>query len=149
MNNRRFQFTTASMLLAIFFIAFIIAAYCRGDYLLGQRAGFTYAVVASLITFLFYSALSQSPLPKSRLVVLVLFTVPVSLVFAFPTYIKPDLQYSVNKEARARNARRELASVFANDSAFRELGVSITHLKVVNVEIHGTVPTKSDLERLR
>lgn len=43
----------------------------------------------------------------------------------------------------------ELATLFANDSTFREIGVSTTHLKVVNVEIHGSVPTKSDLERLR
>jgi hypothetical protein len=149
MKTPPFQFTTASMLLAISFIAFILAAYCRGAYLLGQGAGLTYAVVASLITVLFCRTLYRSPLPKLRLVVLVLFTIPVSLAFAFPTYVNPDVQHFVNKETTDRNARRELATLFASDSAFRELGVSTTHLKVVNVEIYGAVPTKSDLERLR
>jgi hypothetical protein len=149
MNTLRFQFTSASMLVAIFFIAFILAAYGRGAYLLGQGVGFTYAVVASLISVLFFRALSQSPLPKLRLVMLLLLTTSVSLAFAFPTYVNPDVQHFVDKEATDRNARRELATLFSNDSAFRELGVSTTHLKVVNVEIHGTVPSRSDLERLR
>ena len=137
------------MLLAIFFIALILAAYGRGDYLLGRGAGIAYAFVALLITMLFYSTLSQSPLPKVRLVVLVLFAVPVALAFAFPTYVNPDVQYSVDKEATDRNARNELATLFAKDTAFRELGVSTIQLKVVNVEIHGVVPTRSDLDRLR
>lgn len=149
MSYPRFQFTTASLVLAIFFISFILAAYCRGDHLLGQSAGVTYAIVASLITMLFFRELSQSPLPKIRLLVLVLFTIPVSLAFAFPTYVNPDVQHFVNKETVDRRARRQLAMLFENDTAFRELGVSTTHLKVVCVEIHGTIPTESDLDRLR
>ena len=137
------------MLCSAFFVAYILAAYCRGNHLLGSEVGISYAVVATLITILILRALSQSPLPTFRLVFLALFAIPVSLAFAFPTYLNSDVQHFVNKQTTDRNARGELATLFASDSAFRNLGVSTTHLKVVNVEIHGTVPTKPDLDRLR
>ena len=137
------------MLIAVFFVAFILAAYCRGNYLLGQGVGITYSIVATMISILLFRTIFQSPLPRIRLIALVLFTIPVSLAFAFPAFVNPNVQHFVNKEALDRNARSELATLFDANPAFRDLGVTTTHLKVVNIEIHGAVSTKSELDQLR
>lgn len=149
MKNTRLRFTTSSLLIAVFFIAYILAAYCRGSYLLGVGVGVMYGIVATLITFLFYRALSQSPLLKLRIWLLAMFTFPISMAFAFPMHLNSDIQYSVDKQTTDRNARTELARIFAGDPAFTGLRVSTTHLKAVNVQIDGSVPTKADLCRLR
>lgn len=149
MNSIRLKFTIRSLLLAVFFLAYILAGYCRGNDLLGRGFGFKYAIVASLLTVLILRALSQTPLPKLRLVLLLLFSIPVSLAFAFPTYVNPDFQHFVSKARIDRDARRELATLFASDPAYLDLGVSTTHSKIVSVEIYGSVQTKSDLDRLR
>lgn len=147
MMFKHFQFSTKSLLVGVFFVAYILAAYGRGNYLLG--AGIMYAIIAALIALLFLRTLLQSPLPKFRFAFLVLFATLVSLAFAFPMYLNPDVQYFVNDRATERNARNELAMVFAGDAAFRDLAVSTTRRKIVNVEIRGTVPTTSALNRLQ
>ena len=42
-----------------------------------------------------------------------MFAIPVSLAFAFPTLLNWDIQYSVSQQTTDRNARSELAVLFA------------------------------------
>lgn len=145
----RFRFTTASMLLAISAASLVLAGYSRGNYLFGQGGGILYAIVGSLIVLLYYRALSRTPVPKVRVIALTLLAIPTSLAFTFPTYLNPVLQYGIDDHRIDRMARAELSKVFAEDPAFGNLSVSTKHLKIVNVEIRGTVPTDNDLDRLR
>lgn len=131
------------------FIAFLLAAFSRGNDLLGASADITYAVVALMIAALFARALRVTPVPRFRIAFLILFSIPVCVAFAFPTYINSDVQIFVDKQAEDRAARSELASVFAEDPAFSDLSISTTHLKIVNVEIYGTVPAKADRDSLQ
>lgn len=149
MNDAPFRFSIRTMLLALFFLSYVLAAYTRGDYLLGRGAGVMYAVVASVLAVLFYRALSDNRTSKLTFGVLIVVTVLASAAFAFPSYLNPDMQHFVNAQAEERNARQELAELLASDPAFSDLGVTMTQLKILNVEIQGSVPTDSDLERLR
>jgi hypothetical protein len=143
------RFSLSSVLLGIAFIAVILAAYCRGNYLLGMGVGITYAIVASLIVLLAVRALRQTPVPKMRIALLVLFAVPVGFALAFPAHINPDVQVFINKQTVDRNARSELTAIFATDPAFSDFGISTTHLKCINVEVHGSVPTKEGANSVR
>lgn len=137
------------MFLVVSFISFVLAAYSRGNFLLGRGTGIVYAFVATLIVVLFIRALAQSPVSKLRLVCLILFALVVSIAFAFPALLNSDIQHFINKQTADRTARAELSRVFGADAAFRDLSVSTIHLKAVNVTIHGEVPMKTDLDRLR
>lgn len=148
MISTQLRFTIRTMLAAVFFVCYILAAFVRGRYLLGTGAGLLYAFVAILVSFLFVRTLSQSPVPRPRLWLLVMFAVPVSLAFAFPHYLKWDVQYLVDIQTTDRNARRELAALFASDPAFSDLGASTTYRKVICVEISGELPARADLNRL-
>ena len=145
----RLRFSLLSLLIGMAFVALVLAAYSRGIYLLGTNAGIAYAAVALMIFGLFASAIKETPVPKYRLLLLTLFSIPVCFAFAFPTYINSDVQIFVDKQTEDRVARKELQVVFAEDPAFSDLSISTTHLKIVNVEIYGTVPNKTDLDRVQ
>lgn len=149
MRNGQLRFTTTTLLLTVFFIAYVLASFCRGNYLLGVGTGLAYAVVASLVAILFIRALSHSPPPKLRIYLLLVFALPISLAFAFPMVLNPGVQHFLDKQTVDRNARAELAKLFAQDQAYGDLGVVITHLKCVNVEIRGSVLSRRDLDCLR
>ena len=145
----RLRFSLLSVLLGMAFIAFVLAAFSRGNYLLGTSAGITYAVVALMIIAMFARAIRETPVRKLRLAFLILFSIPVCLAFAFPAYINSDVQIFVDKQTEGRVARNELHAVFAEDPAFSDLSISTAHLKIVNVEIFGTVPNRMDRDRLQ
>jgi hypothetical protein len=114
-----------------------------------MRAGIMYAVIATSIALLFVRRLSQTPLRRLHVCLLSAFAIPVSLALAFPVSLNSDNQYFVNKQTEDRNARRELTKLFATDPAFRDIRVTTSYLKLLDVGIHSSVPTKPDLERLR
>lgn len=149
MTEPRFRFSTATMLVAVLLVCCILGAYSRGNFLFGQRGAIIYTVIASLIALLYLRALSRVPLPRVWLVVLTLLAFSVSLAFAFPAYLNPEVQYGIDDQRVDRLARAELAALLAEDPAFESLQVSTTHRKIVGVEIEGTVPTQDDLVRLR
>lgn len=145
----RLRFSLSSLLIGMAFIAFVLAAFLRGNYLLGTGAAITYALVALMLIALFARAIRETPVPKIRLVFLILFSIPVCVAFAFPTYFNSNVQVFVDEQTEDRVARNELHAVFAEDPAFSDLSISTTHLKIVNVEISGTVRNKTDLDRLQ
>ena len=53
MKDMQLRFTTRTMLAAVFFICYILAAFVRGSHLLGAGAGLMYAFVAILVSILF------------------------------------------------------------------------------------------------
>lgn len=146
-ENASIRFSTKTLLIAFFFVSYILAAYSRGAYLLD--AGALYAFVAMLVTLLFVRALSKTPTPRWRFALLTVIAIPVSLAFAFPMYLNPGLQYFIEKEATDRVARAELATLLVDDPAFQELTVSTTQRKILCVEIDGAMPTREDLLRVR
>ncbi len=148
MTTDLFQFTTRSLAIAVSVLAVILAAYVRGEYLFGVPGGVLYALAATAIAGLFHRGITYKPFPKKRLILLTLFTIPVVLHFAFPTYLNPNAGYVVHKHAQDRNARAELAALFASDPAYHDLSVSTQHTKVIVVEIRGSVPTNDDLARV-
>ncbi len=130
-------------------VAFVMGAYLRGNYLLGIDVGIWYAAVALMMVGLFARVLWQTPVSKIKLALLVLFTIPVCFGFAFPAFINPDVQVFVSRHKQDRVVRSELRAVFGEDPAFSSLSISTTQLKILNVEISGSVPRRADLTRLR
>ena len=141
------RYSLKKLLAITLLLCYVLAAYNRGVYLFG--AGIPYAFVALLVAFLFVRTLWRTPLPRVQLCLLTLFAIPVSVAFAFPALINPDYQHFIDQQATDRQARQELATLFASDPALSNLSVSTAQLKVVNVTIQGSVPTESDLARLQ
>jgi hypothetical protein len=147
-QEQKLRFSLSTMLISIAFVSAILGAFCRGNYLMGPGAGFIYAFVAFLIVLLTISSLNTKPLPRFRIASLLVFAVFVGFAFSFPTYFNSDFQYQINRQHEERSAREELNSILSDDPAFSELDVATYHRKILCVEIHGTVPTKEDLDRL-
>lgn len=145
----RWRFSLLSLLLAMASLAIVLAAFSRGNYLFGARAGITYATVALALLAMLSRAIRETPVPRLRLAFLALFSMVTCFGFAFPAYINPSVYSIVRKQADARLARQELRAVFAEDPAYAELTVQTTPLKIVNVDINGAVPSKVDVERLQ
>jgi hypothetical protein len=125
-------------------------AFLRGDHLLGFEYGVTYAFIAVGLLWFLARALVLPERPSLvGAAAVVVFALPVGFVMAFPASVNPDVQRFINKQADDRAARQELAAVFASDTAFRDLSVSTTHLKIVNVTVRGPLPGRPDLDRLR
>jgi len=144
-----FQFTLTTLLLGVFLFSLVLAAFCRGDYLLGRGHGILFAICAALVSILVLRASCQSPLPKFRLMFLAALSIYMSLAFTFPSYLNSDLRHFVVTHAVDRQVRGELATLFASDPAFHDLRVSTVRFKILSVQIHGSVPSKTDLDRLR
>ncbi len=134
-------------------IALVVVAFLRGNYLLGFATGVVYAIIAAGFAWLLYllaRAFTQMGI-KALVAALfvILLAIPVGYVLTFPAAINPDIQYFIDDQATDRTVRAELKRVFKSDPAFSGLSISTIHVKVVNVTIHGRLPTRSDLERLR
>jgi hypothetical protein len=140
----------AGLSLALLGALLSVLAYLRGDYLFGFPVGIFYAVVAGLAVWLLVRLLVFAETPSFvGAVAVVAVSVVVGLVLAFPAAVNSDVQVAIDRQAEDRAARAELAAVFASDPAFSGLWASTTHLKVVNVTIHGSLPARADLNRLR
>jgi hypothetical protein len=127
-----------------------VAAYLRGNYLLGAGVGLVYVLIT--LGLLYLAARARTPAgrwsaPEASLVAAL--AILLGYVMAFPASLSPDLQHFIDKQAADRAARAELAAVFASDPAFKGLWVSSVHLKVINLTIHGPLPGWADLGRLQ
>jgi hypothetical protein len=120
-----------------------VAAYLRGDWLLGPLCGAVYGATG----LLFVRLLARCRFPARA--ALLAGALPLGYAMAFPAAINPDMQVFIDKQAVDRAVRRELAAVFASDPAFRRLSVRTDHLKVVNVLIGGSLPSRVEFRRLR
>ncbi len=125
-------------------VALCVAAFLRGNYLLGPGCGCAYAAVS--LGFLFLLAGSRTAV---RAAVVTVLSLAAGLVMAWPASINPDVQHGIDKQAVDRVARTELAAVFGSDEAYRDLAISSVHLKVVNITVRGSLGTRSDLYRLQ
>lgn len=148
-HEHKMRFSLSTLLISFAFISAILGAYFRGNYLMGTGAGFIYSFVAFLIVLLAISSLNKTPLPRFRIAFLVLFALLVGFALSFPTYFNSDLQIQINRQHEERSAREELNSILSDDLAFSDLETTTYSRKMLCVEIHGTVPTKNDLERLK
>lgn len=133
-----------SFLAKVASVALCVAAFLRGNYLLGPSCGVTYAAISVGLLWLLVG--SRTPVRGAAVAVL---SLAAGGMMAFPASINPSMQYFIDKQAADRVARTELAAVFGSDPAFRELSTSSVQLKVVNVTIRGSLDTRSDLNRLR
>ncbi len=145
-SNRTWLTRTAVSVLSI---ALLIVGFLRGNYLLGLGGGIAYVLVVAGLLWLFVESFRRKGtvaiIQKS---VVALLAIPIGFALAFPASINPDVQHVVNKQTTDRNVRGELKRVFDSDSAFEDLSISTTHLKVVNVTIRGSLPTRDDMKRL-
>lgn len=131
-------------------IPVMVAAFLRGNHLLGLDCGVIYAAVAlALLWLLARSRTSTGSVSLMRVAVVVALAVPVGYAMAFPASINPDVQVFIDKQATDRRARAELAAVFDSDQAFGDLSVSSVHLKIVNLTVRGALHTQTDLDLLR
>ena len=138
----------AHLLFAAAGVAVMVAAFLRGNYLLGLVCGIVYAGVAfALLLLLARSRTPGGGVSVARVAFVAVLAVPVGYVMAFPSY--PDVQIFIDKQATERKARGELAAVFASDPAYRDLSVTSVQLKVVNISVRGVLGTRADLDRLR
>ena len=146
-TNNRTRLARAAI--SVLTIALMIIAFSRGNYLLGIQVGIAYVlVVAGLLWLLLESFRRKGMVAVIQKSVLSLLAIPIGFALAFPASINPDVQHFVNKQATDRNVREELKRVFGSDSAFGDLSISTTHLKVVNVTICGSLPTRDHMKRL-
>ncbi len=127
---------------------FTIAAFARGNYLLGQVAGIAYALVAFGISIFITSELSQRATAPGHRTFCITATVLVSLALSFPAFISSDIQISLEQHAVDRAARTELNLLFASDPRFADLHVSTNQLKVINVTISGSVENSEAFDLL-
>lgn len=127
---------------------FVAAAYLRGSFLLGVFTGAIYAAVALAISVLVIRAISNLPASKYHLVLVLLFAIPVSMAFAFPHVINPELQGFVHDHAVERLASTELDDLSRSD-LFRNVDYNVFRSKVVVVSIKGEVASQQDLDLLR
>jgi hypothetical protein len=149
MNRSAVRLTARLVFLALGAVLCTVA-FRRGNHLLGPETGVAYlAVTAGVLWILARSFLLTERPSLVRAAVIAALSVPVGFAMGFPASINPDVQVFINKQATDRAARAELAAVFASDPAFGGLSISTTHLKVVNVTIHGTLKNHPDLSRLR
>jgi hypothetical protein len=140
----------ARLLFAATAVGAVVAAFLRGNYLLGVGCGVVYAAIAiALVWLLARSRTTAGRVSVPRATLVALFALPVGYAMAFPASINPDVQVFIDKQATDRRARAELAIVFASDPAYSGLSVSSVHLKVVNLTIQGSLSTRADLDRLR
>lgn len=140
----------ASYCLALVAIAVVVCAFLRGNYLLGRMGGITYALVVGGLAVLFAQAFRRTgKVARIQMIAYAILAAPIGYVLAFPASINPDVQHFIDDQATDRKVRAELKCVFNADPAFDDLSVSTAHAKVVNVTIHGAVPTRNDLQRLR
>jgi hypothetical protein len=140
----------ARLLFAVFGASAVLAAFLRGNYLLGLECGAMYAVAS--VALLWLLARARTPAGKvstARAAFVTALILPVGYVMAFPASINPDMQVFIDKQATDRQARAELTAVFASDPAYRDLSMSSVHLKVVNITIRGSLGARSELDRLR
>jgi len=131
-------------------IGFTLAAFLRGDHLLGIGCGVMYATVTiALFWLLALSRSSVGSMSITRVVFLLLFALPVGYAMAFPAAINPDVQFFIDKQSIDRRMRAELAKVFASDLAYRTLTFTSFQGKDVTITVRGSVSTRATLNRLR
>lgn len=127
---------------------FSIAAFARGNYLLGQVAGIAYALVAFAIAIFVTSELSQRAEAKRHRTFCIAAMVLVSLALSFPAFISSDIQLSLEKQAIDRATRADLKSLFASDPEYSDLSLKTRHLKLVVVTVSGVVENSNIIEPL-
>ena len=142
--------TVARIVNTLVGVALSAAAFFRGHFLLGFVVGVIYLVIGLLMTGLFVRTLTTVGYARYlRLVVVATLSLALGFAMAFPATINPDMQYFINDHATDRAARTELALVFASDPSFRDLSVSTTRLKSVNIELRGSLGSRPALDLLQ
>ncbi len=127
-----------------------VIAYLRGDYLLGFDVAVAYVAVTIGLLWLFArSRKSDGSWSHGRMGIVVVFSLAAGLLMAYPALFMSDLQHFIDKQAVDRAARAEFAAVFASDHAYRDLSISTSRLKMVNLSVSGSLPTRNDLYQLR
>ena len=127
---------------------FTITAFARGNHLLGQVAGISYAFVAFAMAILVSSELSRTAEAKGHRTLCIAAAVLVSLVLSFPTFINSDIQISLEKQAIDRAVRADLNSLFASAPQYSDLSLKTRHLKLVVVTVSGVVENTKIKETL-
>lgn len=138
------RMTVAQIMAAAAGVAACLAAYFRGDYLLGPGCGALYVGVS--LGLLWLLARSRSKLQAACMAVL---TLACAFAMVWPASINPWVQVGIDEHAVERAARTELGAVLASDPAYRHLSVSSVKLKVVNISVRGTLSTRADFGRLQ
>ena len=138
--------SSARLLFAAAGAPVVVAAFLRGNYLLGLVCGAVYAVIAVAILWL----LARSRIPAGgvsvmRAVFVVTFALPIGYALAFPASINPDVQSFVDNH----RARAELADVLESAPVYRGLSVSPRPPKEVYITVHGSLGTRGEFEQLR
>lgn len=117
---------------------------------MGAAVGVVYVLMAGTLLFLFGRTLEVSGRAQgTRLAVLALIAGPVVFGMAFPAKVHPGFRSVIDGRLIEQVVRAELVKVLNSDAAFRNLRVSTTRGKALNVTISGSVPTRDDLQRLR
>lgn len=127
-----------------------IAAFLRGNYLLGPWYASLYVVVTLGLLWLLFRSFTHTSRPSlARLSLVLVSCLLAGFAMAFPAAINPDMQVFIDHEASARTARAELAKVFAADLAFGDLSANSVVLRAVTITVQGSLAKRADFDRLR
>jgi hypothetical protein len=147
-RNTSTRLTRAAV--SVLAIALMTVAFLRGNHLLGFDVGIAYVLVVAVLLWLLGESFRRKGVAAIiQMIAVTMIAILIGFALAFPASINPDVQHFINKHTTDRSVRKELRHVFNSDSAFGDLSVSTTHLKVVNVTIHGSLPTRDEMKRLR
>ncbi len=125
-------------------------SFFLGNYLLGLPGGVAYVLIAVCLLGLLASSTVLTDKPsRVKAALVIALSIPVGYFMINPAALSPDVQHIIDMHATDRQMRRELAKVFAGDPGFRNLSISTTHLKAVNIDIRGILTDRADLDRLR
>ncbi|MBN1909760.1 MAG: hypothetical protein JW818_08475 [Pirellulales bacterium] len=123
-----------------------MAAFLRGDFLLGPFAGVVYAITASYIQGV---VLLRSQWPRWLRGLVAVLAIPLAYVLWFPADVNPDVQHFVDKQACEREVHSRLHAIFKSDARFSRLSVSTKQTKCIVATIHGSIDNREDLFLLR
>ena len=142
-TSHRMIFTAVAAVIAM-------AAFWRGNQLLGVTCGVSYVLMTIALIWLLARSLSfREGGSVFRVAVALLLATSVGFCMTFPSSVNWRVQYAIEQHAIDRNAKRELATLFGTDHAFQGLSVSSVQLKLVNLSVHGSLATRADFDRLR
>lgn len=125
-------------------------AFVWGDYLMGERMGWWFAVQAAcgagLVVWCLVIA-KRASLWRDAAVAALTLRIVAGLVF--PTLFQPDCQTLLDQRATRRELSNQFNAIISSDPAFREVSISVSGSDVFTPAIRGSLPCRADVDRLR
>ncbi|PHQ31378.1 hypothetical protein CEE69_31435 [Rhodopirellula bahusiensis] len=127
-----------------------IAAFLRGQYLLGTSAAVTFCLLVAASTFVAYRVFITNRRHNiARRTIASLFATTVFAVLFFSPSVSPGIASLSRRHRTQIRAETQLLNVLTPDSRFADVRATCDAKKALFVTIHGRVESDTDLMELR